>query len=109
MKTLIVICCICMALTQQCLGDETLFTCTGEFWYSYIAEGGLNKPGWEQTTSQNVIKLIQTETGSSDIRTTDKSGTYSPLKNSCDIKEILDVDDIVFFDHAFVVKCKKNS
>ena len=108
MKTLIVICCICMALTQQCLGDQTLFTCANDIGYSYVAEGGQNKPGWEQKTSPNVIKLIQTEDavkagGFFDIQGTTKSGVFSYLKDpSCTID---DISRSMSLDKAFLVKC----
>ena len=113
MKALIAACCICIALTQQCLGDKTVFTCTAEFGYNYTAEGSQNKPGWEQiTSSPNVIKLIQTEDavkagGFYDIQGTLKSGeVYSYLKDpSCHINEI-SRSDVSSLDKAFLIKCK---
>ena len=115
MKTLIATCCICIALTQRCLGDKTLFTCTAEFGYNYTAEGGQNKPGVEQiTSSPNVTKLIQTEDavkagGFCDIQGTLKSGeVYSLLKDpSCHIDDIsISMSDINDLDKAFLIKCK---
>ena len=117
MKTLIAACCICIGLTQQCLGDETLFTCTDLVGYGYVAEGGYEKPGWsgsEKTGSPDLTKLIRLETPKHssqsstfvDIQRIDKYGVHSFLKDdaSCDIEEIYDV--IPLLDQAFVVKCK---
>jgi hypothetical protein len=62
MKTQIAAC-ICLALTQQCLGDETLFTCKDAVQHSYTAEGGREKPGWsiDKRPTDRVIKLIRTD------------------------------------------------
>ena len=77
--------CICLALTQPCLGDETLFTCKDGTQQSYIAEGGHDKPGWSTNKSGGVIKLLTTDlakTGSFfDIEVTTKYGNYSSLKD----------------------------
>ena len=108
MKTLIATCCICIALTQQCLGDQTLFTCADDIGYIYVAEGGQNKPGWEQKTSPNVTKLIRMEDavkagGFFDIQGTTKSGVISWLKEaSCHID---DISKSMSLDMAFLVKC----
>jgi hypothetical protein len=77
-------------------------------YYIYVAEGGQNKPGWEQKTSPNVIKLIQTEDavkagGFFDIQGTTKSGVISFLKDpSCTIN---DISKSMSLDRAFLVKC----
>ena len=117
MKTLIATCCICIALTQQCLGDETLFTCTDPVGSAYVTEGGYDKPGWRgpDKTGPVVTKLIRLETPKHSLQSstfvdiqkiTTQNGVHSFLKDdpSCDIEEIY--GDVPLFDQAFVGKCK---
>jgi hypothetical protein len=112
MKTLIAACCICIALSEQCLADQTLFTCTDAAGYSYTTEGGQNKPGWEQKTFlPSVIKLIRIQDaakagGFFDIQVTTNSGVYSYLKDaSCHIDE-MSMSDVINLDQAFLINCK---
>ena len=103
--------CICIALTQPCLGDETLFTCKGGTAHIYTAEGGYSKPGWSTLTIPDVTKLVRTEppTGSFpfyDIQSiAPDTGKSSYLEDACVIKEIGDFD-VLDLDKAFVVTCK---
>ena len=116
MKTQIAAC-ICIALTQPCLGDETLFTCKDAVQHVYTAEGGREKPGWsiDKRPTDRVIKLILTDlakTGSDfDIQAIGQHGKVSLLKDTpdqpCGIKEILDAD-AWGLDRAFVVTCRSS-
>jgi hypothetical protein len=111
MKILIVACCICIGLTQQCFGDETLFTCTDGVGYSYTAEGGYSKPGWEgseKAGSLDVIKLIQLETATKtgevfDYQRISKFGVSSS-KLACKIESFF--EGVPLLDEAFVMTCK---
>jgi hypothetical protein len=111
MKTRIAAC-ICIALTHQCLSDETLFTCKGGTLHNYTADGGHEKPGWSAPETKNVTKLIRTDaylakTGSFfNIEVTTQYGKVSLLEVPCVIRDILDpvVTDL---DQAFVVTCKE--
>ena len=104
--------CICIALTQQCLGDETVFTCKGGAQHSYIAEGGHEKPGWSAQATLNVTKLIRTDlakTGSFfDIQVTTQHGTTHSDFRKClsPIKEISQFE-VLGLDKALVVTCKE--
>jgi hypothetical protein len=103
--------CICIALTQPCFGDQTLFTCREGSTHTYRAEGGQQKPGWSiSETRKNVTKLIQTnpaEKGSYfDIQVTTDSGIYSSLGDSCSVREKFD-PDISNPDSTFVVACQE--
>ena len=103
--------CICIALTQYCYADQTLFTCSEGSTHTYRAEGGQQKAGWSASeTRKNVTKLIQTnpaERGSYfDIQVTNDLGTHSSLGDSCSIREKFD-PDISNPDSAFVVACQE--
>src|SRR5262249_26026175 len=90
--------CICIALTQTCFSDKTLFTCKGGTSHAYVAEGGMNKPGWSTFTMPNVvIKLIHlskiTPNGSvNDIQETTEHGTFSAIGDGCYVEEKLDAN-----------------
>ena len=110
--------CICFALIQPCLGDETLFTCTGGNRHTYNAEGGYLKPGWVTEDRKGTIKLVKTkltEKGSYDIQFTgDNAGTYSALADRCAVTDMLgmasifnlDTATMTSLDKAFIVTCR---
>ena len=109
---------ICLALIQPCLGDETLFTCTGGNRQTYNAEGGFLKPGWVTEERKGTIKLVKTkltERGSYDIQfTSNNAGTYSALADRCAVTDMLgmasmfnlDTATMTSLDTAFVVTCR---
>jgi hypothetical protein len=104
--TAVATCCICIGLTQQCLADEALFTCTDKTGYNYIAEGGQEKPGWKTyTATSDVIKLIQVKPGFFDIQTISQLGAHSS-KDACSIEKIFNFD-VLHLDQAFVMTCKE--
>jgi hypothetical protein len=98
--------CICIALTQQCLGDETLFTCTGRIGHSYIAEGGISKPGWSindetKVVTELILKEPAGKLGVYDIQFTSEFGKHSFLERFCPVTEMIAGPPIS--DRAFAV------
>src|SRR5215472_15645648 len=102
MRAQITATCIFIGLTQQCFGDETLFTCLGGAGHSYVAEGGISKPGWSAEEWERVTRLIlkQPATGALfDIQWTTTRGRSSFLENACNIERKFDQRDV---DLAFM-------
>jgi hypothetical protein len=97
--------CILIGLTQQCLSDETLFTCRGGTGHSYVAEGGVSTPGWSAEEWERVTRLILKQPASGglfDIQWTSTRGRNSFLEDACSIERKLDQH----LELAFVVTCK---
>jgi hypothetical protein len=106
MKAQIAATCIFIGLTQQCLSDETLFTCRGGAGQSYVAEGGVSKPGWSAEEWERVTRLILKQPARDelfDIQWTTTRGRNSFLENACIIERKFDQRDL---DLAFMVTCK---
>jgi hypothetical protein len=103
--------CIFIGLTQQCLSDETLFTCRGGSGHGYTAEGGYSKPGWsvsEWKREEKTIKLIQKQPargGFFDIQYGTSTRLLSFLEDGCRIER--EFDDAHPLDRAFVVRCEE--
>jgi hypothetical protein len=108
MKAQMTAACIFIGLTQQCLSDETLFTCRRGSSHLYTSEGGYSKPGWSVDEGNNVIKLIRKQPASGgfyDIQGTTITGMYSSLADGCLIAEQLEKGGHSL-DLIFVVTCK---
>jgi hypothetical protein len=106
MRAQITATCIFIGLTQQCLCDETLFTCLGGAGHSYVAEGGVSKPGWSAEEWERVTRLILKQPASGglfDIQWTTTRGRNSFLENACSIERKFDQHDL---NLAFMVTCK---
>ena len=97
MRAQITATCIFIGLTQQCLCDETLFTCLGGAGHSYVAEGG----EWERVT--RLILKQPASGGLFDIQWTTTRGRNSFLENACSIERKFDQHDL---NLAFMVTCK---
>ena len=101
---------IFIGLTQQCLSDETLFTCRGGSGHGYTAEGGYSKPGWsasEWKSEEKTIKLIRKQPargGFFDIQYGTSPRLLSSLEGGCHIER--EFDDHHPLDWAFVVRCE---
>jgi hypothetical protein len=100
--------CILINLTQQCLSDETLFTCRGGSSHLYTSEGGYSKPGWSVDNVMRTIKLIRKQPASGgfyDIQGTTITGMYSSLADGCLIAEQIEKGGRSL-DLIFAVTCK---
>jgi hypothetical protein len=98
MKAQMTATCIFIGLTQQCLSDETLFTCRGGADHSYVAEGGVSQPGWSSEEWERVTRLILKQPaagGLFDIQWTSTRGRSSFLENGCGVERKFDQRDQV--------------